>query len=50
MAIRVKHHGQCCYRRSTEEIDDSIGASLLIFNVQVELLQVGGPLLVAVIQ
>jgi hypothetical protein len=49
MATRVKNCGECGHRWSTEAISDMVGAALLIFYVQVKLLQVCGPLLVAVI-
>ena len=49
MAARVKHRGECGHRWSTETISDMVSAALLIFYVQMELLQVCGPLLVAVI-
>jgi len=49
MATRVEYRGQGYHWRSIEAISDSIGATLLIFDVQVELLQVCGPILVAII-
>jgi hypothetical protein len=49
MCTRVYHHGECYDWRSAEEISDSIGASCFILDVEVEMLQVCGPLLMAVI-
>jgi len=48
MATRVEHRGQGGHWRVIEAIDDSIGAAFFIFDVQVELLQVRGPLLLAI--
>jgi hypothetical protein len=49
MATRVYHHGECHDWRSVEAISDAIGTSCFIFDVEVELLQVCGPLLMAII-
>jgi hypothetical protein len=49
MATRVYHRGECHDWRSTEAISDAIGSSYFILDVEVELLQVCGPLLMAVI-
>jgi hypothetical protein len=49
MVARFYHHGECRDWWSTEEINDMVGASCFILDVEVELLQVCGPLLMAVI-
>jgi hypothetical protein len=49
MVVRVKHYGECRDWRSSEAISDMVGASYFILDVEVELLQVCGPLLMAVI-
>jgi hypothetical protein len=49
MDARVYHRGECCDRRSVEAISDVIGTSCFILDVEVELLQVCGPLFMAVI-
>jgi hypothetical protein len=49
MATRVYHRGECHNCRSAEAINDAVGASYFIIDVEVELLQVGGPLLMAII-
>ena len=46
---RVEHSDQRHDRWSAEAINDIIGASFLILNVQMELLQVGGPFLMAIV-
>ena len=46
---RVEHGGQRHDRWSTEEIYNIISAALLILDIQMELLQVCGPLLMAII-
>jgi hypothetical protein len=46
---RVWHSGECCDWQFVEAIDDVVGASYFIIEVNVELLQVCGPLLIAVI-
>ena len=43
------HHGECRDWQSVEEINDVIGASYFIFDVEVELLQVCGPILMVII-
>jgi hypothetical protein len=48
-ATRVYHRGECRDWWSAEEINDVIGASCFILYVEVELLQVCGPLLMVVI-
>jgi hypothetical protein len=51
MATSIYHHGECHNWQSAEEINDVIGASCFILDVEVELLQVCGPLLmVAILQ
>jgi hypothetical protein len=49
MAIRVYHYGECRDWRSAKEISDVVGASCFILDVEVELLQVCGPLLMEII-
>jgi hypothetical protein len=49
MAARVYHHGVYHNWQSIEAISDMIGASCFILDVEVELLQVCGPLLMAII-
>jgi hypothetical protein len=49
MDARVYHYGECHDWWSTEEINNMIGASYFILDVEVELLQVCGPLLIAII-
>ena len=49
MVARVYNCGECRDWRSAEAINDAIGASCFILDVEVELLQVCGPLLMAVI-
>jgi hypothetical protein len=49
MAARFYHCGECRNWWSTEAISYAIGASCFILDVEVELLQVCGPLLMAVI-
>jgi hypothetical protein len=49
MVTRFYHHGECCDWRSTDAINDMVGASCFILDVDVELLQVCGPLLMVVI-
>jgi hypothetical protein len=38
MATRIKHCSECCDWTSTEEINDSVGTSCFILDVEVELL------------
>ena len=47
--LRVEHSDQCHDWLSTEVVCNIIGASILILNVQMELLQVGGPFLMATV-
>ena len=49
MDVGVYHCGECHDWRSAEAINDAIGASCFILDVEVELLQVCGPLLMAII-
>ena len=41
--------GECSYGRSTKAFSDNICAPYIIFDVEMELLQVGGPFLMAVV-
>jgi hypothetical protein len=49
IATRFYHYGECHDRWSAEAISDTIGASCFILDVELELLQICGPLLMAVI-
>jgi hypothetical protein len=49
VATRIEHCGECHDWMLVEEINDSIGTSCFILDVEVELLQICGPLLMAVI-
>jgi hypothetical protein len=49
MTTRVSHRGECRDWRSAEAINDVVDASYFILDVEVELLQVCGPLLMVVI-
>ena len=49
MAIRVYHCSECRNWRSAEAINDAIGSSCFILDVELELLQVCGPFFMAVI-
>jgi hypothetical protein len=49
MAARIKHFGECCDWRLVEEINDSVSTSCFILDVQAEVLQRCGPLLMAII-
>jgi hypothetical protein len=49
MAAGVYHRGECHDWRSAKAINDAIGASCFILDIEVELLQVCGPLLMAII-
>jgi hypothetical protein len=48
MSTRMEHSGECSHRRSTEVVSDMIGDTCLILDVEMKLLQVGGPLLMVV--
>ena len=45
----MEHGGECSHSRSTEAINDMICAPCLILDVDMELLQVGGPLMMVFI-
>jgi hypothetical protein len=49
VATRIKHCGECHDERSIEAIIDSVGTFCFILDVEVELLELCGPLLMAVI-
>jgi hypothetical protein len=49
MSTRMEHNGECSHRRSTEAVKNTIGDTYIILDVEMELLQVGGPLLMVVI-
>jgi hypothetical protein len=49
MSTGMENSGECSYMRLTEAVNDTIGDTCLILDVEMELLQVGGPLLMAVI-
>jgi hypothetical protein len=49
MSTRMEHSGECSHRRPTEAVSENIGDTCLILDVEMELLQVGGPLLMVVI-
>jgi hypothetical protein len=49
MATRIEHFGECREWRLVEEINDSIDTSCFILDVEVELLQICRPLLMAFI-
>jgi hypothetical protein len=49
MSTGMEHGGECSHGRSTEAVSDTICASCIILDVEMELLQVGGPLLIAVV-
>ena len=45
MTTIMEHGGECIHERSTEAVNDMICAPYLILDVEMELLQVGGPLM-----
>jgi hypothetical protein len=45
----MEKSGECIQGRSTKEVNDMIFAPCLILDVQMELLQVGGPLMIVVV-
>jgi hypothetical protein len=49
MPTRMEHNGECNNGRSTEVFSDTIFAPCLILDVEMELLQVCGPLLMAIV-
>ena len=49
MPTGMEHGGECSHGRSTEVVINTICAPCLILNVDMELLQVGGPLLTVIV-
>jgi hypothetical protein len=49
MSTGMEHSGECSNGRSTEAVSDTIFTPFIILDVELELLQVGGPLLMVVI-
>jgi hypothetical protein len=49
MATRIEHCGECHDWMSDKAISDLVGTSCFILDVEVELLQICGPLMIAVI-
>jgi hypothetical protein len=49
MPTRMERSGECSHRRSNEAVKDMIFTPYLILDVDMELLQVCGPLLMVVI-
>ena len=49
MSTGMEHGGECNHGRSTEAINESIDTSCFILDVEVELLQICGPLLMEII-
>jgi hypothetical protein len=49
MSIGMEHSGECNHRRQTKAINDTIGDTRIILDVEMELLHVGGTLLMAVV-
>ena len=49
MYIGMEYNGECSHMRLTEAVNDIIGDTFLILDVEMELLQVCGPLLMVVI-
>ena len=49
MSTGMEHSGECSHMRPIEAVNDMIGDTCLILDVDMELLQVGGPLLMVVI-
>jgi hypothetical protein len=49
VVARGYHCGECCNWRSDETINNSVGTSCFVLDVEVELLQICGPLLKVVI-
>jgi hypothetical protein len=49
MSVGMEHSGECSHRRSTKAVNDTIGDTCHILDVEMEILQVGGPLLRAFI-
>ena len=49
MHVGMEHYGECINRRATEAVNDMICAPCFILDVDMEMLQVGGKLLMAVV-
>jgi hypothetical protein len=49
MSTGMEHSGECSHMRPTEGVSDMIGDTCLILDVEMELLHVGGPLMMAVV-
>jgi hypothetical protein len=49
MPIGMEHSGECNHGRLTEVVSDMICALCIVLDVEMELLQVGGPLLMEVV-
>jgi hypothetical protein len=49
MSIGMEHGGECSNDRSTKVVNDTICAPCIILDFEMELLQVYGPLLMAVV-
>jgi hypothetical protein len=49
MSTRMEHNGECIHKRLTKEANDMIGDTCIILDVDMELFQVCGPLLMVVI-
>jgi hypothetical protein len=49
MSTGMEHSCECSHRRWNEEISDRIGDTYLILDIEMELLQVGGTLLMSVV-
>jgi hypothetical protein len=49
MPIGMEHSGECSHGRSNEAVNNKIFAPYLILDVEMELMQVVGPLLMAVL-
>ena len=49
MFTKMENGGECSHKRSNEAVSDMIFAPCIILDVEMELLQVGGPLLMAVV-
>jgi hypothetical protein len=49
MSIGMEHNDECNHKRPAEAVSDTIEDTCLILDGEMELLQVGGPLLMAVV-
>jgi hypothetical protein len=49
MSTGIKNSGKCCHKRSTEAYSDTICAPYFILDADMELVQLGGPLLIVII-